>query len=200
MAENSSAETVGKFGVGLGVGFALYFLIRNLGLGGGFGAGGGRGDDRGRGEDGQGEQTTREREEREAREVREREQLEQIARTEIERMKQLTPPSIPPDSKRLLFHVKSGREKSGPLLLLGGRGGQTYPLDVAIARVKLGKRNDVELLLPGDTRQGDIDTVLEGFRRAGIELYINEPRGVTGPRVSGNDRGQYGAGPGRGYR
>ena len=44
MAENSSAATVGKFGVGLGVGFALYFLIRNLGFGGGFGFGGGRGE------------------------------------------------------------------------------------------------------------------------------------------------------------
>ena len=33
MAANSSAETVSKLGVGIGVGFALYFLIRNLGFG-----------------------------------------------------------------------------------------------------------------------------------------------------------------------
>ena len=50
MAENSSAETVSKFGVGLGVGFALYYLIRNLGFGGGglgglgFGGGEARGE------------------------------------------------------------------------------------------------------------------------------------------------------------
>lgn len=37
MADNSAAETISKFGVGLGVGVALYFLIRNLGFGGGRG-------------------------------------------------------------------------------------------------------------------------------------------------------------------
>ena len=46
MAENSPAETVSKFGVGLGVGFALYLLIRNLRFGGGLGFGGGRGETR----------------------------------------------------------------------------------------------------------------------------------------------------------
>lgn len=49
MAESSTAETVSKFGVGLGVGFALYFLIRNLGFGGGFRFGGERGETRGDG-------------------------------------------------------------------------------------------------------------------------------------------------------
>lgn len=42
MADNSSAETVSKFGVGLGLGVALYFLIRNLSFGGGRGQGEGR--------------------------------------------------------------------------------------------------------------------------------------------------------------
>ena len=49
MAENSSAETVSKFGVGLGIGFALYYLIRNLGFGGGLGFGGEGGEARGEG-------------------------------------------------------------------------------------------------------------------------------------------------------
>jgi hypothetical protein len=46
MAEKSSVETISKFGVGLGVGFALYYLIRNLGFGGRFGFGGGSGEAR----------------------------------------------------------------------------------------------------------------------------------------------------------
>ena len=48
MSENSSAATVGKFGLGLGVGFGLYWLIRNFGFGGGgFGFGGGGARDEG---------------------------------------------------------------------------------------------------------------------------------------------------------
>lgn len=162
MAENSSAETVSKLGVGIGIGFALYWLIRNLGFGGGVR---GRGEGRAEGEG--------------------RDDLEQMARGEIERLKQLTPSSIPPDLTRLLFRVKSGAKTKGrPLLILDG---QTYQLAAAIARVKLGGRDDVELILSGDTLQGDIDASLEGFRRAGIEPYV-----IEAPRVSGNARGYYG--------
>jgi hypothetical protein len=42
VAENSPAATIGKFGIGLGAGFGLYWLIRNLG----YGAGGGFGFER----------------------------------------------------------------------------------------------------------------------------------------------------------
>ena len=173
MAESSTAETVSKFGVGLGVGFALYWLIRNLGFGGGArGRGEGRVEDEGEGE-GEGA-------------------LEQMARAEIERLKQLAIPSIPPDPKRLLFRVKSGAKTKGrPILLLDG---QAYQLAAAIARVKLGRRNDVELILLGDALQGDIDASIEGFRRAGIEPHIRDAG--DSPPVSGNARGQYGV---RGY-
>jgi hypothetical protein len=40
VTENSAAATVGKFGLGLGVGFGVYLLIRHLGFGGAGGAGG----------------------------------------------------------------------------------------------------------------------------------------------------------------
>lgn len=46
MANNSPAAAVGKFGLGAGVGFALYLLIRNLSFGGGFRFGGERGETR----------------------------------------------------------------------------------------------------------------------------------------------------------
>lgn len=171
MSKNSLAGNIGKGAVGFGVGFALYYLIRSLGFG--LGVGNGRGD--GRGDD--------ERAER----------LEQIARAEIERMTALTPAAIPPDSERLLFRLKSREPSTSgpPLLILDG---QTYPLATAITRVKLGKRKDVDLLVPGDVRQGDFDASMEEFRRAGIEPHVREPRGVVAesPRVSGNARGQYG--------
>lgn len=158
MAENSSGETVSKLGVGIGIGFALYWLIRNFGFSGGAR---GRAKDEGR------------------------DDLEQMARAEIERLKQLTPSIIRPDLTRLLFRVKSGAKTKGrPLLILDG---QTYQLAAAIARVKLGRRADVELILSGDALQGDIDASLEGFRRAGIEPYV-----IEAPRVSGNARGYYG--------
>ena len=173
MARNSLAGNLGKGAVGFGVGFALYYLIKRLGLGLGSGVGNGRSDD-GRGGN------------------EHAERLEQLARAEIERMKELTLVPIPPDSERLLFRLKSREPTSPtnvpPLLTLDG---QTYPLATAIARVKLGKRNDVDLLVPGDVRQGDFDAAMEEFRRAGIEPHVREPRGVESPRVSGNTRGQY---------
>ena len=49
MANNSFAGNVGKGALGFGVGLALYFLIRNLGFGGGSGIGGRGEDTRGEG-------------------------------------------------------------------------------------------------------------------------------------------------------
>lgn len=152
-------STDGKAAVGIGVGFALYMIISKLGLGAGRGAAGDDGSAEG---------------------------LEQIARAEIERMKQLAPQPISPDPKPLLFRLKSGAKTSGkPILLLDG---QTYQLGAALARVKLGRQTAVELIIPGDTLQGDVDATLNAFRAAGIEPSVQERRTAS---TSGNTRGQY---------
>ena len=182
MAENSSAEGVVKFGLGLGVGFGLYLLIRNLGFGGGLGFGGERGD-AGRGDG---------------------------ASAPPQPSSPPMPEPLPRDEQPLLYvaihpaDFKAGSKLSDPAsrarldavfrpidlgtaklsvdevylrmsdALRRGRDQGTPPLslDEVIARVQAGGRDDVRLITTGNIRSGTWDDVKDALMTVGIKHWL----------------------------
>lgn len=175
MAENSTAATIGKFGLGLGAGFGLYWLIRNLG----FGAGGGFGGERG---EGTGAPTPGPSPEISA--------PPSIPRDEVPLLLVASHPKgatdfgkLPDPTSRarhdvVLHRLDLGTEdmaldemyrRMGAMLRSGNV--PAMSLDEAIARIKAGGRDDVRLITPGSIRQGSWDDVLDALMAAGINHW-----------------------------
>ena len=176
MAESSTAETVSKFGVGLGVGFALYLLIRNLGFGGGRSFGGEGGEARGEG-------------------------APALPSTPAP-----SPPPTPPmprDEQRLEFVMVRPTTLDDKTTVFRGPDNQIYALEEMIARIKAGGRADMTLKVRGDVIAGPADVAEAQIKKAGIDIWNSASEKPPAPvkTVSGNARGQYGGrGCYRGYR
>lgn len=170
MAESSAAEAIGKFGLGLGAGFALYLLIRNVGFGGGDGEGRGEGRGEGHGEGAGVLPST----------------------SPPSPPSPPTVPSRPRDDQRLTFVMTQplADEPYNLMTFLLRAEGKTYSLGGMIERVKAGGRSDVALKIRGDVRSGSGDEALTFLKNAGIDVWEESTPGTA--RVSGNDRGQYG--------
>ena len=177
MAEESSAGGVVKFGLGLGAGFGLYFLIRNLRLGGGFGFGGSRGDGTTAAPSGPSlpETSTLPRDEQPL--------LYVAAHPEgFQEASKLSDPTsrarrdaifLPIDLgtaalssddvyRRMTDALRSSRDKATPAL----------SLDDVVRRIKAGGRDDVRLITPGSIRQGTWDDVKDALLGAGIKHWL----------------------------
>lgn len=176
MADDSAAATIGKFGLGLGAGFGLYWLIRNLGFGRGGGFGGGPGDR----EAGQG--------------------------PEAPHQAPIPAPVLPKDAEPLLFvvlhpegvtdfgkgpdvvtrarrdavakRVDLGTETLTPRdiyrragAVIRDKSAKPLSIDELIARVKAGSRDDVRLINMGSIRSGTWDDVLDALMNAGINHW-----------------------------
>ena len=144
MAEDSAAASLGKFSLGVGVGFALYFFITGLGFG-GRGRGEGRGEDRGR------------------------DVPEPIAPLVPPPV-----PARPRDDKRLNVLLSTRgfelRDENWKPLSVA----KIYSLEEVIARVKEGGRNDLALKVSGAVIQRDYDSALVGLKQAGIVVWKAE--------------------------
>ncbi len=181
MAENSSAETVSKFGVGLGVGFALYFLIRNFGFGGGFGFGGASGDGTAAPGTAAPEPSAPLPPPPISRDVQPllfvavhpdgfkgtSKLLDPASRTRrdaIFRRIDLGTAELSPDEvyRRMSETLRRERDKGTPPI----------SLDDLIGRVKAGGRDDVRLVTPGSIRQGTWDDVKDALMAAGIKHWL----------------------------
>ena len=182
MARDSAVGSVGKGALGFGVGFVLYFLIRNFRFGGGFGIGEGRaerGDEAGRGPD---------------------------APVPSKPPRPSTPP-LPKDTDPLLFvvfhpegfkiedqrdpdmakrvlrnalfqRIDLGTEKIAPeeIYRRAGRAiedkaRRPLRLDEVISRIKAGGRDDVRLIDMGNIIQGTWDDVMGSLADSGINRW-----------------------------
>lgn len=185
MARNSVAGSVGKGALGFGVGFALYFLIRNLRFGGGFGLGGGRGDE----ETGRGPSAPTAPSERPGPPLPKDIDplLFVVFHPEGFKVDDQRDPDM---AKRVLrnarFHrIELGAEKISPdeIYRRAGRAiadktSRPQQLDEVIARVKAGGRDDVRLIDMGNIVQGTWDDVMGSFADSGInrwELWEEAP-------------------------
>lgn len=183
MADNSSAETISKFGVGVLVGGALYFLVRNLGFG-GFGFGGSAGS--------RDEGTAGPRPgpsvppvpgppvpiPRDARPL-----LYVVAEPDgLHELSKLADPTSRARVEAIFRPVELGtaelsaddvyRRMSD--VLRRGRDADTPPLSIddVIARVKAGGRDDVRLISTGAIRQGTWDDVKDALMAVGIKHWL----------------------------
>jgi hypothetical protein len=183
VADDSPAAVVAKLGLGIGVGFALYHLIRNLRFGGGFGFGGER--ERGDGTTGP-------------------------APSPSPPAPSTPVPSIPRDDQPLLFvaihpdgfkgasklpdptsrarldvvfrRIDLGTAELSPdevysrmtdvLRRERDKGTPPLVLDDVIARVKAGGRDDARLISPGSVRQGTWDDAKDALMAAGIKHWL----------------------------
>ena len=161
MAENSSAETVSKFGVGLGIGFALYYLIRNLGFGGGRSFGGEGEGTRGEGGEARGEG-------------------DQVPSS-------VTPPR---DDQRLEFVMVRPTSLDDKTMAFRGPGNQIYALEEVIARIKAGGRVDMSLKVRGDVIAGPADDAEAQFKNAGIDIWKPVPVKTVSGNARGQYGGQ----------
>ena len=60
------------------------------------------------------------------------------------------------------------------------QGSQLYhSVTEAVARIRAGGRNDVELQVSGDVTQGQAEALYESFRAAGITVYEHRPQSVA---------------------
>jgi hypothetical protein len=177
MAENSTAETLGKLTLGVGVGFGLYWLIRNFGFG-GFGLGGGRGDSRSDG----GSAPSRPGPalpprpkdaqplffwmEPVVNKPRSK-QVDPVARTRDDArfyLWELGPDAVTQEElhRRLGTFVKD---------VVRGKG-TPMSVDEVVERIKAGGRDDVRLDTSGATIQGTWDDAKDALMAAGIKHWI----------------------------
>lgn len=164
MGKNSIAGNVGKSVLGVGVGFALYYLVTGLG----FGAGG-RGEGEGEGE-GHGEPTP-----------------------PTERPTVPPPPPVrPKDETRLNFVLLSTGLEQRDESWRPSAVKKIFTLEEMIARIKDGGRSDVTLKVSGAAREGTLFETLRRLKQDGIDVYQLEAVPPLPPRVSGNARGEYG--------
>lgn len=177
MADNSSAETVSKFGVGVLVGGALYYLIRNLGFG-GFGGSSGNGSGRDDGATGPRPGPPVPAIPRDAQPllyvVAEPDSLHELsklsdptsrARVEaIFRPIELGAAELSADEvyRRMSDVLRRGRDTGTPPLLI----------DDVIARIKSGGRDDVRLVSTGNIRQGTWADAKDALMAAGIKHWL----------------------------
>lgn len=181
MAESSAAEGVVKFGLGLGVGYGLYLLIRNLSFGGGLGFGGERGDA------GRGDGTT-------APQPSSPPMPEPVPRDEQPLLYVVIHPAdfkagsklLDPTSRARLDAVFRQIDLGTAALsadevylrmsdtLRRGRDQGTPPLslDDVIARIQAGGRDDVRLITTGNIRSGTWDDVKDALMAAGIKHWL----------------------------
>ena len=178
MAENSTAETLGKLTLGVGVGFGLYWLIRNFGFG-GFGLGGGGGDARTDGGSAPSQPAP-------ALPPRPKDAqplffwMVPVANTP--RSKQLDPSARTRDDARFYlwelgadeFTQDEFQRRLGTFVTDVVRGGKGTPMSVdeVIARVKAGGRDDVRLDTSGATIQRTWDDAKDALMAAGIKHWI----------------------------
>lgn len=175
---NSRAGAVGKGVLGIGVGFTLYFLIRNFRLGGEFGVGGGAGDhEAGRGTGGPPAPAPARDPKPAPQDV---EPLLFIVFHPEGRQAFGKDPDIATRARRdAVFHrIDLGTETVTPREIyrragaaIGNRSVKPVLIDEVIARVKAGGRDDVRLISMGSIRQGTWDDVLDALMGAGISHW-----------------------------
>lgn len=178
MAKNNDSVVgdVGKGVLGIGVGFALYFLIRNFRFGGGFGIGGGAGDrEEGRGTGGPSIPVGPE-----------------PLPKDVEPLLFVVfhPPGLKDTDDRAAdvatrarreaaFHrIDLGTEEIRPRAIYRRAGAaitnkslKPLSLDDVIARVKAGGRDDVRLINMGSIRSGTWGDVLDALMGGGIKHW-----------------------------
>lgn len=174
MAENSFAATVGKFGLGAGVGFGLYWLFRNLGFGEGGGFGGGRGErDAGQGPEAPVPSPP----------------TPLPKDTEPLLFVVLHPEGLTDFGKGPDVATRAQRDAVAQLIDLGtetltpreiyrragavirDKTSRPLSIDELIARIKAGSRDDVRLINMGSIRSGTWTDVLDALMSAGINHW-----------------------------
>lgn len=182
MADNSSAETISKFGVGVLAGGALYFLIRSLGFG-GFGFGGSAGRDEGAAGPRPGTPVPPVPGQpvpipRDARPL-----LYVVAEPDgLHELSKLADPTSRARVQAIFRPIELGEAELSADevyrrmsdVLRRGRAADTPPLsiDEVIARVKAGGRDDVRLLSTGAIRHGTWADVKDALMAVGIKHWL----------------------------